>query len=138
MGYRVLIVEDESIVAEDLRNTLEDWGNTVIGAVSNGRTALEIAREFRPDFVLMDVKINGDLNGVETALVIDSFFQEEVPVVFLSAHASHDYPVLKAVTKYVYLNKPFSSEELLRAIKSLQIQSPGDHDSQPTPPSSCA
>lgn len=121
MGYKVLIVEDESIVAEDLKNTLEEWGNTVIGAVNNGRTALEIAKNLRPDFVLMDVKINGDLNGVETALVIDSFFQEEVPIVFLSAHASRDYPVLKAVSKYVYLNKPFSSEELLKAINSLGI-----------------
>lgn len=138
MGYRVLIVEDESIVAEDLKNTLEDWGNTVIGVVSNGRTALEIAKDVRPDFVLMDVKINGDLNGVETALVIDSFFEEEVPIVFLSAYASRDYPVLKAVSKYVYLNKPFSSEQLSQAIKSLGIPATDDRGHQTIPPSTCA
>jgi YesN/AraC family two-component response regulator len=131
VSYKVLIVEDESIVAEDLKNILEDLGHTVIGIFGNGRKALELAKENRPDFVMMDVRINGDLNGVETAIVLDSFFDQEIPFIFLSAHPARDYPVLKAITKYVYLNKPFNTEDLMRAIHSLGLSISSDRAPSP-------
>ena len=74
MDCSVLIVEDELIIAEDLKEILIDWGYQVIGIVPSGRKALQIAKQIRPDIVIMDVKIDGDLNGIETALVDKDFF----------------------------------------------------------------
>lgn len=125
MNWSVLIVEDELIVAEDLKETLLGWGYQVIGIVPSGRTALRIAKECRPDIVIMDVKIDGDLNGVETAVVIRSFFEEEIPIVFISGHSLERYPLIKAMDKYCYLPKPLNSEDLLAAIKKLGVDGSG-------------
>jgi two-component SAPR family response regulator len=69
----------------------------------------------------VDVKIHGDLNEVETAIVISSFFEKELPIIFISGRPATDYPLLKVLEKYVYLSKPFKSESLLDAINSTNI-----------------
>jgi two-component system, response regulator PdtaR len=118
MGQKVLIVEDELIVAEDLKLMLEGWNYEVIGTVASGKTALRLSKQLRPDILLMDVRIEGNLNGVETTLAIRSFFGEEIPVVFLSARPSNENPIISAMGKYIYVNKPFTQQELLSAVKS--------------------
>jgi DNA-binding response OmpR family regulator len=122
----VLIVEDELIVAEFMKTFLMDWGYDVIGVVPSGRTALNLVKDIRPDIMIMDVKINGDLNGVETAVVIRSFFEEEIPIIFISDYSIVDYPLIKALEKYSYLNKPFDSQDLLRALTNLGVEGPPD------------
>jgi CheY-like chemotaxis protein len=124
LGHRVLIVEDELIVAEDLKQLLESWNYFVIGAVGSGKTALRLSKQIRPDILLMDIRIQGNLNGVETALVIRSFFEKEIPIVFLSGHPPQENPILSAMGQYVYVNKPFTQHELLSAIESLKIEAP--------------
>jgi two-component system, response regulator PdtaR len=109
MGCSVLIVEDELIVAESIKAFLVDWGCDVIGIVPSGRMALNLVKENRPDIVIMDVKIDGNLNGVETAVVIRGFFEKEIPIVFISDYSLHDYPLIKVLEKYSYVNKPFDS-----------------------------
>lgn len=121
MDCSVLIVEDELIVAEDLKETLTDWGYDVIGIVPSGRTALHLARESRPDIVIMDVKIDGNMNGVETAVAIRSFFENEVPIIFISGHSVEKYPLIKALSRSTYLNKPFDPQDLFNAIRTLGL-----------------
>ena len=121
MNFKVLIVEDEFIVAEDMKGIFVHWGFDVVGVIPNGRTALLVAKDALPDLLVVDVKINGDLNGVETAIVIRSFFEKELPVIFISGRPATDYPLLKALDSYLYLNKPFKSESLFQAINSINI-----------------
>jgi DNA-binding response OmpR family regulator len=120
----VLIVEDELIVAEDLKATLESWGFDVIGIVQSAKIALNLIKESRPDVVIMDVKIDGDLNGVETAVLIRNFFEQEIPIIFISGHSRDNYPLLKALTRHAYMNKPFDSEGLIEVIKTLGVNAP--------------
>ena len=82
---KILIVEDERIVAEDLREGLEELGHQVVGIAADGAKALALAREHRPDVVCMDIVIRGDLDGIEVAERI----QEEMGIssVFMSAYS---------------------------------------------------
>jgi DNA-binding response OmpR family regulator len=121
VNFKVLIVEDEVMVAENLKETFVDWGFHVVGAIRNGRTAILVAKDANPDLLVMDVKLDGDLNGVETAIVVRSLFEKALPVIFISGHPATNYPVLKALDKYVYLSKPFVSEDLLDVVKSINI-----------------
>lgn len=79
----LLIVEDERIVAKDIQATLLKQGYDVVGIVSSGEQALEQMVAVRPDIVLMDVMLDGELDGIETANIIN--IQFDVPVVFLTA-----------------------------------------------------
>ena len=123
---KVLIVEDELIVAEFMKTYLVDWRYDVIGVVPSGRKALNIVKEMRPDILIMEIKINGDLNDVETSVVIRGFFEEKIPIVFISDYSLADYPLIKALEKYSYLNKPFDSQDLLGALRNLGVESPPD------------
>jgi CheY-like chemotaxis protein len=118
MSTKVLIVEDERIVAEDLRSKLESKGYDIIGICDSGKSAIEAAKSNRPDLILMDIRIHGELNGIETAIVIGSQYDHPIPIVFLTASYSKDFPVLKALDSYTYINKPFTDEELFKALKS--------------------
>lgn len=113
----ILIVEDEAIVAEQLSVTLGRHGYKVLGVSTSGRDAISIAKETRPDLILMDVQIQGDLNGIETAIIIQGHYNEAIPIVFLTAMPSSKFPVLAAVEPYIYLNKPIRDEDLLAAVE---------------------
>jgi len=114
---QILIVEDEAIVAEQLSDTLKRNGYNIVGVSVSGRDAIAMAKENRPDLVLMDVRIEGDLNGIETAIVIQGHYNEVIPIVFLTAMPSSKFPVLAAVEPYVYVNKPIRDEDLLAAVE---------------------
>src|ERR1700687_3928427 len=85
MSARILIVEDERITAEDLRDILTDLGYTVTASVSSGADAIARAEETRPDLALMDIRIKGEMDGTATARVLRERFN--IPVVYLTAHA---------------------------------------------------
>ena len=113
---RVLIVEDEAIIAEDLKRRLERMGYAVVGTADNGDAALELAGNMQPDLVLMDIRIRGPLDGIETATEL--MLRADVPVIFLTAHT--DAATLeraKAVMPYGYLVKPFEDRELKTAVE---------------------
>ena len=63
----VLVVEDESIVSKDIQHSLKKLGYNVVGAASTGEKAFELAQSERPDIILMDIMLKGDINGIETA-----------------------------------------------------------------------
>lgn len=117
----MLVVINEASVAMNVKGMFVDWGFDVVGVLSNGRTALPLARDSHPDLLVMNVKVDGDLNGVETAIIIRSFFEEKLPVIFISGLPAANYPVLKALDSYVYLSKPLNAESLFCAMTQAEI-----------------
>jgi PAS domain S-box-containing protein len=117
---RVLIVEDESLVAADLRMTVEDLGYEVVGVAATAHGALELAEEFQPELVLMDIQLRGAMDGTAAAETIRRRWQ--LPVVFLTANANdRTIARARAVGSYGYLLKPFRVQEL-NATMSLAIE----------------
>ena len=78
---KILIVEDEVLVAKDLQHTLQNLGYDVSAAVSSGRKAIEAVEKEKPDLILMDIVLQGEMDGIETAKQIRSRFN--VPVISL-------------------------------------------------------
>ncbi len=110
-NIKVLIVEDNSLVAEDCSETLLNLGYTVIDIVAYGEKAVEVARTHRPDLVLMDIKLRGQMDGIRAAEQI--YFQFKIPVVYVSAFS--DTALLERARKagpFGYIVKPFSEREL--------------------------
>jgi two-component system, response regulator PdtaR len=114
---KILVVEDENIVAEDLKDRLEKHNYEVVGIVDSGKAAIDHVQRSRPDLLLMDVRVKGELNGIETAIVIQSFFEKPIPVVFLTGFSEKSFPYLKVLDDYIYINKPYSEELLVNSIE---------------------
>lgn len=112
----LLVVEDEAVVAMDIAGQLRDMGYRVCGCVDNGRDAIARARADRPDLVLMDVVLRGDMDGIAAAAAIGAELQ--IPILFLTAY-SDDQPVDRAAgaMPYGYLTKPFQGRELRAVIE---------------------
>lgn len=108
---RILIVEDEAIVAADLNAKLNRLGYAVAGTVSKGELAVKMASAERPNLVLMDILLAGDMDGIEAA---DHIRQEcDIPIVFLTAHSdSETLARAKVTAPFGYLLKPFNEREL--------------------------
>ena len=113
---KILIVEDERIVAEDIKESLEANEYKVIGITSTGNTAIDIASRLRPDLVLMDIVLQGKTNGIDTAKKIYSNLN--IPVVFLTAYAD-DATIERAkkVEPYGFIIKPFENKDLYSSIE---------------------
>ncbi len=112
---RVIIADDESLIRMDLREMLTNLGYLVVGEVADGKSAVNQARELRPDVVIMDIKMP-DMDGIEAAGILT---QERVaPVVLLSAYSQREL-VQRAREAGViaYLVKPYREEELTPAIE---------------------
>jgi len=116
MPARILIVEDERITAEDLRETLTDLGYVVSAVVSSGAEAIAQAEGNRPDLALMDVRIQGDMDGTETALVLWERFN--IPVIYLTAHADRSTVMrAKDAEPLGFITKPFQEAALHAGIE---------------------
>jgi CheY-like chemotaxis protein len=117
MPVKVLIVEDEIIVAEDVRSKLHAKGFEVTGIVDTFDKALESVTVNLPDIMILDIRIKGEITGVETAIILAGQFEKPIPVVFLTAFSESEFPVLKALDGYVFIKKPFTEEALFDAIE---------------------
>jgi PAS domain S-box-containing protein len=108
---QILVVEDESIVAEDLRTSLERMGYTVPCIVFSGEDAIKKAGETRPDLVLMDIMLMGKMDGIEAAGKIRSDY--DIPVVYLTAYGDDSIQERAKITEpFGYIVKPFKEREL--------------------------
>ncbi|BAY10496.1 hybrid sensor histidine kinase/response regulator [Calothrix sp. NIES-2098] len=108
---KVLVVEDEAIVAKDLKNRLTRFGYIVPAIASSGREAINKALEFAPDLVLMDIRLKGEMDGIEAAQEIHR--QLDIPVIYLTAYADDRTLERAKVTEpFGYLLKPFKEREL--------------------------
>ncbi len=113
---KILIVEDESIVAKDIQNSLKKMGYIVPVVVSSGEKALNEIEESRPDLILMDIMLKGDMTGIDVANIIKERFN--IPVVFLTAYADDNTLNKAKVTEpYGYIIKPFKEKELQTTIE---------------------
>ena len=112
----ILVVEDEQIVARDIKHNLQRLGHIVPDVISSGEEAIEKAGELHPDLVLMDIKLRGKMDGVEAAEQIRTRF--DIPVVYLTAYADdHTLDRAKITEPFGYLLKPFDSKDLHTAIE---------------------
>jgi signal transduction histidine kinase len=108
---RILVVEDESIVARDLSDTLTELGYTVVGTVGNGEEAVAQTRELEPSLVIMDIALSGALDGVQASEQIH--LHSAVPTIYLTVH--RDDATLQRVAgtqPYGFIVKPFRADEL--------------------------
>lgn len=112
---KILIVEDESIIVKSLENRLLKAGYNVVGNASSGKEAVTKAKQFSPDLILMDINLDGDMNGIEAATEINKFLN--IPIIYLTSY-SDDTTFQKAriTNPFAYLHKPFDGEQLQRVI----------------------
>lgn len=112
----VLVVEDESIVSKDIQHSLKKLGYNVVGAAATGEKAVELAEETKPDIVLMDIMLKGDMNGIQAAESIRNLVG--VPVIYLTAYADEGTLAKAKVTEpYGYIIKPFKEIDLHTSIE---------------------
>jgi len=113
---RILVVEDESIVALSIQNRLEALGYAVTANVTSGEAAIQQAAETLPDLVLMDIRLTGKIDGIEAAAQIRNRFQ--IPVVYLTAYTDEETINRAKLTEpYGYILKPFEPRDLGTAIE---------------------
>ncbi|MBR8828963.1 MAG: response regulator [Gomphosphaeria aponina SAG 52.96 = DSM 107014] len=116
MTTKILIVEDELLIAKSLARKLKKMDYTVVGIVSSGAAAIERASETQPDIILMDIVIKGEIDGITTAAKIREKYN--IPVIYITAYA--DDETLERAEKtgsYGYILKPFKERELHAIIK---------------------
>lgn len=108
---KILVVEDERIVALDIKNSLQELGYEVTGIASSGEDAIQKTIETNPDLVLMDIFLKGDLDGVEAAEEIRRSFN--IPVVYLTAYSDENTLQRAKITEpFGYIIKPFKEREI--------------------------
>ena len=113
---KILIVEDERVVAEDIKNSLEDLGYVVTGVEDSGEEAIKKVEENKPDLVMMDIKLKGKMDGIDAASQISS--RSNIPIVFLTAHTDEKTLERAKLTEpFGYLVKPFEQQDLQIAIE---------------------
>ncbi len=117
MSIKILVVEDEKLIALDLGYTLEELGFNFVGTASDGEEALQKAEELNPDLILMDIKLDGKMDGIETASKINTLFN--IPIVYLSANNDKDTMKRIQSTKNCgLLSKPIDNLQLKSTIES--------------------
>jgi CheY-like chemotaxis protein len=113
---RILVVEDERIIATDIRDCLEKSGYDVPAITAYGEQAVEKVAEFHPDLVLMDVMLKGQMNGIEAAETIIARFN--IPVVYLTAYSDENTLKKAKITQpFGYILKPFEETQLITTIE---------------------
>jgi two-component system response regulator LytT len=112
----VLVVEDESIVSKDIQHSLKKLGYNVVGAAATGEKAIELAKETKPDIVLMDIMLKGEMNGIEAAEQIRVTMN--IPVIYLTAYADEGTLARAKVTEPCgYIIKPFKEIDIHTSIE---------------------
>ncbi|MDI9615357.1 GAF domain-containing protein [Methanothermobacter sp.] len=113
---KVMVVEDESIVAIDISQRLESLGYQVTATVSTGEKAVEMAEKTRPDIILMDIVLKGDMDGIEAAEEITR--RMKVPIIYITAYSDEETLKRAKITgPFGYIIKPFEDRELHSVIE---------------------
>jgi CheY-like chemotaxis protein len=113
---KILVVEDEGIVLLHIKRTLESLGYVVAGTAASGEEAIMKAMSDRPDLVMMDIVLKGEVDGIDAAEKIRSLFH--IPVIYLTAHADESTLQRARVTEpFGYIVKPFRERDLHIAIQ---------------------
>ncbi|XMO86984.1 LytTR family transcriptional regulator DNA-binding domain-containing protein [Algibacter sp. AS12] len=113
---KILIVEDEMIIAANISLQLTSIGYDVTGIMPKGEDALVHITQSKPDLILLDINLKGELSGIETAQIIQQ--EHNIPIIYVTANAdtSH-FNEAKATKPYAFISKPFKKIDLQRAIE---------------------
>lgn len=112
---KILVVEDEILIANDISQALRSFGYEVMDIVVSGKAAIEFVKHHKPDLILMDIMLEGEMNGIEAALEINE--NNRIPIIYLTAFS--DVKTLRKASEsnpYGYILKPFEERELLSII----------------------
>ena len=114
-SLRIVIADDEPIIRLDLRKTLENMGHQVVGEAGDGAKAIEVARELKPDIIILGIKMP-EMDGIEAAKVVTT--ESIAPVLLLTAYSQKDLvDRAKDAGVFAYLVKPFKEADLLPAME---------------------
>ncbi len=112
----ILVIEDEAIVSKDIQQSLKKLGYNIVGSASTGENAIVLALETKPDLVLMDIMLKGDMSGIDAAEQIRE--KLSIPVIYLTAYADESTLAKAKVTEpYGYIIKPFKEVDLHTSIE---------------------
>lgn len=115
-AVKILIVEDEMIIAANISLQLTELGYEVIGILPRGEEAFAHIKEEMPDIILMDIQLKGGLDGVETAQLIQVKY--DIPIIYLTANNNDShFDRAKETHPYAFISKPFKNLDLQRAIE---------------------
>jgi CheY-like chemotaxis protein len=118
---RILVVEDETILALDLAMCLSDLGHEVVATTVTGEEAIRRAEEAKPDLVLMDITLDTEMDGIQAAEII--YRSHKIPMIYVTAHSDKETRERAEMTNPLgYLIKPIRTQELKEAL-SLAEQS---------------
>ena len=130
---KILIVEDEMIIAANISLQLSSLGYEVTGIIPRGEEALINIKQNQPDILLMDISLKGDLDGIETVQIMQNDY--DIPVIYLTANADDlNFNRAKTTNPFAFISKPFKKLDLQRAIELTinQIQCHKDSESNAT------
>lgn len=114
-NHKVLIVEDDNIISLVLVNMIKQLGHEVVGTSTNGKDAIDLAVEHEPTLILMDIRLKGELDGIETVIAIKE--KMSVPVIYITGNTDRQHFERAKETNFVDLiSKPFTQNDLLRSI----------------------
>ena len=115
---RILVVEDEFIISMEIQDRLHNLGHVIVGAATSSETAISIYEKNNPDLIFMDIQLQDDIDGIETASHIRTF--SDVPIIFLTAYSNKDSKKrADKIPHSLYMNKPFSEWEITSAIEDI-------------------
>lgn len=107
----IIIIEDEALIAEELKSTLQLLGHKVVGHSMNGDKALDLFAKVNADLILLDINIKGSLNGIDLAKIIRKKY--DIPFIFLTSFSDRTtLDLAKDTLPYAYIVKPFSENDL--------------------------
>jgi len=113
---KILVVEDENVVALEIKKRLMRLGYLVPSVAASGKEAISKAEGFLPDLILMDIRLKGEMDGIQAAQEIWTRFR--IPVIYLTAHSDDEtLKRAKQTEPYGYVLKPFEEEDLRAAIE---------------------
>jgi len=130
---RILIVEDEMIIGANISLQLNSLGYEVSGIVPRGEEALVHIRQNKPDIVLMDIQLKGNLDGVQTVQLMQKDF--DIPIIYLTANGDDaNFTRAKATNPHAFISKPFKKLDLKHAIELVNRQQPAtEKEENPIP-----
>ena len=114
---RILVVEDEAIIIADLRSKVERLGYAVCGTAFSGEDAIRQADDTAPDVILMDVRLRGNMTGLEAASQIRK--RRDIPVIYVTAYAGVLSDAVGTSDRLLCVSKPFSSSELKKVLDAV-------------------
>ncbi|WP_435355959.1 LytR/AlgR family response regulator transcription factor [Emticicia sp. SJ17W-69] len=118
---KILIIEDEMLIAANLANQLESFGYEIIGIIPRGEEAIKVVQNEKPDLVLMDINLKGELDGIDTAKKL----QQEVPIPIIYLTANSDdahFNRAKETNPYAFISKPFKKIDLQRSLELAAVR----------------